>query len=307
MYEIIENNQAELMENIDLQEIYNQWIEYIDSSRATINTYNKCIRQFFIYMQENNITKPTRTDVMSYRDSLLHSKKPATVQTYIISLRQFFNYTEVNGYYPNIAKNIKGAKIDKGFKKDYLTKNQITNLVKSIDRSTTQGRRDYAILCLMLTTGIRTIEVVRAKCEDIKPVGNDVVLFVQGKGHTDRNEYVKLAPVVLDAINDYLKDIPKQEYLFVSLSNKNLYGQLTTRSVSRLVKEHLKDANYNSDRLTAHSLRHTAITQMLLNGATLEEAQQVARHKSINTTMIYSHALKRANNNSELRLAEAIL
>ena len=54
-------------------------------------------------------------------------------------------------------------------------------------------------------------------------------------------------------------------------------------------------------------MRHTAITQMLLNGATLEEAKQVARHSNINTTLIYNHAIERAKNNSEINLATAIL
>ena len=81
---------------------------------------------------------------------------------------------------------------------------------------------------------------------------------------------------------------------------------MTTRSVSRVVKARLVSSGMDSDRLTAHSLRHTAATLMLVNGASITETQQILGHKNINTTMIYSHALDRAKNNGELRAAGAI-
>lgn len=87
--------------------------------------------------------------------------------------------------------------------------------------------------------------------------------------------------------------------LFVCLSNRNNKQQsrMTKRSISRIVKERLKKAGYDdSERLTAHSLRHSAITLSLLSGATIQQAQQLARHTNINTTMIYAHNLTAENN-----------
>lgn len=81
---------------------------------------------------------------------------------------------------------------------------------------------------------------------------------------------------------------------------------MTTRSVSRIAKQHMVDVGLNSERLTGHSLRHTAATLNLLNGATLEETKQLLGHSNINTTMIYAHALERSKNNSEKRIAKAI-
>lgn len=62
----------------------------------------------------------------------------------------------------------------------------------------------------------------------------------------------------------------------------------------------------DSDFLTGHSMRHTAATLNLLNGGTVEETRQLLGHTNINTTLIYSHALERAKNNSEERIAKAI-
>jgi Site-specific recombinase XerD len=81
---------------------------------------------------------------------------------------------------------------------------------------------------------------------------------------------------------------------------------MTTRSISRVAKESLIDVDLISDRLTAHSFRHTAATLNLLSGGTVEETQQLLDHANINTTLIYSHALERAKNNSEQRIAKAI-
>lgn len=80
----------------------------------------------------------------------------------------------------------------------------------------------------------------------------------------------------------------------------------TRRSISGLVKARLKQAGYNSDRLTAHSLRHTAVTLSLIGGQSLQEVQQFARHINITTTQIYAHNLDRANNKCEETIANAI-
>ena len=81
---------------------------------------------------------------------------------------------------------------------------------------------------------------------------------------------------------------------------------MTTRSISRIIKTRLKGAGYNSDRLTAHSLRHTAVTLSLLSGRSLAEAQQFARHANIATTMIYNHSLDKAKNGCSEAVANLI-
>ena len=136
-----------------------------------------------------------------------------------------------------------------------------------------------------------------------------MALFVQGKGRTDKSEIVKVSDQVERLIRAYLAERGEQDPkapLFASLSDRNNGGRLTTNSISRIVKNRLRACGLDSDRLTAHSLRHTGITLALLHGSTLAEAQQMARHSSINTTMIYNHAIERANNQSEERTTAAI-
>jgi site-specific recombinase XerD len=109
------------------------------------------------------------------------------------------------------------------------------------------------------------------------------------------------------AYRDWLKASRKPATVNLYLGVVRLfYGRLTARSISRMIKNRLKDAGYDDSRLTAHSLRHTCATLNLLGGGSLEETQQLLRHKDISTTQAYSHALTRAKNNSESRVASAI-
>jgi integrase/recombinase XerC len=111
------------------------------------------------------------------------------------------------------------------------------------------------------------------------------------------------------AIRAYLKtrgNAGEKEPLFTSLSNNSKRKRLSTRSISGMVKNRLKEAGYNSERLTAHSLRHTAVTLSLLAGKDITEVQQFARHANIATTMIYNHSLDKAKNSCSEAIAKAI-
>lgn len=290
-------------------ELFSRWITFIDAKDKTVESYTRSIRQFMNYLQDNGITQPTRDDVISYRDNLKLNHKATTVQSYLMAVKQFFRWTDQEGIYPNIADHVKGAKIETGFKKDYLTSKQVGKLLNKVDCTTLKGLRDYAIIALMVTTGMRAIEVERANIEDMRTVADFVALFIQGKGRDDKTEYVKVEPPVEDAIRAYLKargKVEGKDPLFASIAHRNDGERMTTRSISRIVKDAMLEADLNSDRLTAHSLRHTAATLNLLNGGTPEETRQLLRHANINTTLIYSHALERAKNESEARVTKAI-
>ena len=289
--------------------LYESFFQFIDVKEKSIATYKRALKQFFIYMRENNISNPQREDVLNFREALKQDHKATTVQAYIVAVRLFFQWTSQIGKYPNIAEHIKGAKINREHKKDYLTANQVVKVLNKIDTTTLQGKRDYAIVMLMVTCGLRTIEVSRADIEDVSTRGGNTVLYIQGKGRDEKAEYVKLDSEVEDAIRDYLSERGQASLkspLFASTSHNSEGNRLSTRSVSGIVKECLKKAGFNSPRLSAHSLRHTTATINLLNKGTLEETQQLLRHTNINTTMVYLHHLQRETNNSEYRIAGAI-
>lgn len=306
--EVITSASAIQQTRIISDDLYKRFLSYLDVSPRTVETYEKGIRQFMKYAQANGITQPERDDVIAWRDELKQSHKPTTVQGYLTAVKLFFQWMEQEGIYKNVADKIKGAKIQRGHKKDYLTSKQSKKVLEGIDTETMKGLRDYAIIATMITTGLRTIEVARADVRDLRTVGDSTALFIQGKGRDERTEYVKIAPQVEDALRAYLKarGAKQDEPLFTSTSNNNSGNRMTTRSISAIAKDSLTGAGFTSDRLTAHSLRHTAGTLALLNGADLPQVQQLLRHSNINTTMIYMHALDRAKNDSEIKVANAI-
>lgn len=308
---IDDQQQALSIINNDQENLLARFIAFIDATPNTVRTYTTSLRQWFKYLDEYQIQNPTPETVRQYRHQLAEDgKKPTTIQNYIIAVKQFFKWTEEEGLYPDIAKHVKGAKISAEHKKDYLTSGQARHVLELLNEDQTiKGKRNYAMLALMLTMGLRTIEVSRANIEDIRTEGDSTVLYVQGKGHIEKDAIVRMPQHVEQAIRAYLqaRDVSDGAApLFASTSHQNAGQRMTTRSISGIVKQSFIQAGYNSPRLTAHSTRHTAATLNLLNGATLEETQQLLRHVNLQTTEIYAHHLQAAKNKSSQRVDNAI-
>lgn len=293
-----------------LEDLFKRFVVFIDGSPNTVRTYRTSLKQWFKYMQDNSIFRPTPDDVRNYRNYLIITgKKPTTVQNYIAAVKRFFQWTDEENLYPDIARYIKGAKITRNFKKDYLTSQQARSILSSIDQSTLKGKRDYAMLAMMFTMGLRTVEVIRANIEDIRTKGDTTVLYVQSKGHIEKDDLVRMPSHVELAIRRYLSARNASETtdpLFASISNHNNQGRMTTRSIRRIVKSIFISAGFDSPRLTAHSTRHTAATLSLLNGATLQQTQELLRHRNISTTEIYAHNIDATKNPASSEVDKAI-
>lgn len=158
------------------------------------------------------------------------------------------------------------------------------------------------MLLLILTGGLRIIEVQRADIQDIQQIKGQWIIYIQGKGHDEKDAYIKIIDEVKTALDDYLQT--RQPYknndpLFTSTSNRALNERITETSISRLIKNIFRQCGYNSNKLTAHSLRHTSNTLLFKSGADLYKVQQHARHKDPKTTEIYLHTNNRDNDTSE--------
>ena len=310
MNDLTIRTQGAMQAPVFTEDLFARFVGFIDAKPKTVETYTRAIRQLFAFFAARGITQPTREDILSYREELKASgHKPTTVQNYITAARLFFQWLEQERIYPNVAAHIKGAKLDKEHKKDYLTSRQVKTILGKVDRSSLQGLRDYAVLALMITGGLRTIEVSRADVGDLRAAGDNTVLYIQGKGRDEKTEYVKIDGKVEEAIREYIKargSAAQTEPLFASLSNNSKGQRMSTRAISGIVKSHLQAAGFDSEKLTAHSLRHTAVTLSLLAGKNLAEVQQFARHANIATTQIYNHALDKAKNGCSEAIAKAI-
>ncbi|MBQ6034165.1 MAG: tyrosine-type recombinase/integrase [Ruminococcus sp.] len=290
--------------------LLDDFFAFLDVTPKTTATYQRALRRLFKYFTDNGITRPVYDDVLNYKRALEGAgRKPATIALYLAAARRFFAWTEQRGIYPNIAAGVKAPKAERGHKRDFLGAEQLTGIFSRMRHDTLQQRRDYAVMLLMSTCGLRTVEISRANIEDMRTLGGVSVLYVQGKGRKDRTEFVKLPAPVQKAITEYLSlrgNVADTAPLFASCSQRNRNGRMTTRSISRIAKTTMRSAGYNSSRLTAHSLRHSAVTLALLNGADLQDVQAFARHSNIATTTIYSHTVDRIRSTCEDTIYRAI-
>ena len=230
--------------------VIQSFISYLDVSPLTVKAYKAGIARLMYYCEEQGIARPERDDVIAFKKSLQASgRKPATIAAYLSAIRRFFDWTESKGLYPNITKGIKAPKIDKGHKRDFLNAEQIQGMMKGVDRSTLEGKRNFALLALMATGGLRTVEIVRANVEDLSTIGGVPVLYIQGKGRTDKKDFIKLTPEVQQAIREYLSargEVSTLSPLFASLSHRNSGSRLTTRTISNVAKHSMIAAGFNS-------------------------------------------------------------
>ena len=283
---------------VSIEKAIELFVAECDIRENSRNVYRRGLQYFFKWVENTGrtISELTRADIITFKDSLLSTHSNLSVASYLVALRRFYEWAEGNKLYPNIAKGIKSPKRKNAYLKEHLRENQIAELLKHFEGNT----RDYAIVNLLLRTGLRCIEVVRANVEDITFKGGQRILRVWGKGRDERDAFVVLTDKAYAPIKAYLNtrgSTTLKEPLFISTSNRNLKGRLTTRSISKICKEGFRAIGIDGKEYTAHSLRHTTAVLLLKNGS-LADVQSVLRHSSPATSQIYTKSIE-----EELRLA----
>lgn len=242
--------------------------------------------------------------------------KPNTIAQYLRSIAQFFKWAANNGLYNDIAANIHGPKVpNDNHHKEALTAGEVLDIERSItarataktdaareaakdtagriQRSEEQGKRLYAIYSLAVNAGLRTVEISRANVKDFETKGGEAWLFVWGKGRAEADQKKALAPEVAAAITDYLQsrtDRPTgNSPLFVATGNRSKGKRIATTTISTMLKSAMKEAGYNSEKITAHSLRHTTGTAIQQITGNIYTTQKYMRHCNPATTEIYVH------------------
>lgn len=280
-----------------------------DVKQSSRDLYTRTLDAFFDWVTTSGRTVAALTvaDLIAYKDELLNGGKSSlTVASYVNSLRRFFEWTEAVKLYPNVGKGLHAPKRQQAFRKQPLTVEQVGNLLR-YERAE-QSPRDFAIINLLVRTGLRCVEVVRANVGDITYKGGKRVLLVQGKGHDEKDNFVILTDAAFTPIAEYLNtrtDATATAPLFTSESHNNVGGRMTTRAVSAIAKQGLKSVGLNNRVFTAHSLRHTTAVNILRAGGSLEQVQYTLRHANPATTQIYTATLRdeqRLNNGGELML-----
>ena len=128
-------------------DLFNRFIDYTDRKDSTIKGYLTCIRQFMKWLNENQISQPQREDIKAYRTYLANSGlATGTQQQYLRAVKHFFKWTAAEGFYPNVADNIHGAKTKTDIhRRDAFQLEDVPKIAGTIDRSTENGKRLYRL------------------------------------------------------------------------------------------------------------------------------------------------------------------
>lgn len=280
-------------------------IANVDITDTTIKGYRVCIRQFLKWLKDNQINQPTRDDIKAYKLYLKNSNYTnGTKNQYIRAVKHLFKWLNSEGLYPNISDNIKGFKvIADNTKKDAFTEQEIKKIIDDIDTTSVIGKRDKAIILLMLVGGLRITEIHNMDIQDIEIKNNEYIINIMGKGHTEKDNYIKVIKPIYDVLKDYLDTRPNKrgiDPLFTSTSNRALNKRITKETLSQIIKNRFRDSGFNSKKLTAHSIRHTTATLLLKSGADIYKTQHHLRHQDPKTTEIYINLNNKEQDTSEL-------
>ena len=237
-------------------------------------------------------------NVNAYLESLAATgTRPSTIQRRVAALRGFFAWLIALGLLDkNPADRHLIRRTQRSRRRDrvitYLTREEARRLYEATEGNGITCIRDQALIQVLLHCVLRRSEACAMDFEHLRQIGEHWVLDLPAtKGGAD--QYVKVPPHVATAI------LAHQEHygygagpVWRSLSNNGKGRRLSTTSVYNIVRNAAARAGLQAN-VGAHTLRHTGCTLAIEAGATLQQVQHHARHKSLETTMIYVHQRER--------------
>lgn len=275
--------------------------------------------QDFIAFAQVSPDQVTQDHVIAYRRHLTTSPSPktgkplsqTTVNQKLSALSAFFDFAQgrhlradnpVDGVArENVTPYGKATWLDPDEDED-------RRLLRAIDPSTTQGRRDRAIMLLFLTQALRVDEVAGLTVGSLRRQGSKTFLTYRRKG--GEVEEVILAGEAVEAIDAYLADRPgltPSSPLFTATDRgrraaevglgRDLDGEtpLTDRAIRYLVKHYCDRAFGRGHGIHPHSLRHTAAQVAAGEGLSVTEVSRLLKHKSMAVTTVYLHSTRKTD------------
>ncbi len=271
-----------------------KFLKYLEIERNvsshTLRAYKRDLKDFSEYCNSN----PENIDMIDIRgfiSELINKRKSkTTVSRKLATLRSFLSYLYQEGYVKiNQAKLVPTPKAPKHLP-NFLSIDDVFNLVQSPEGIGLLPVRDRAILELLYSSGLRVSEVAGLNIDDLNM--RDGMVKVRGKGKKER--VVPVGNKAIDALKSYL--IERKLYKkkkSISDSDNALFlnrdgGRLTDRQIRRIVVKYARAIGIDG-QIGPHALRHTFATHMLFGGADLRVIQELLGHSSLSTTQKYTH------------------
>ena len=282
-----------------MKSILSKFIYYqevvLNKSFNTVKSYKKDLEQFVDYLINNEgINDFNEVEVFTFRSFIAYLNlelkvNKRSINRKLSAIRTFFKYLLENGYIEeNKTVYISTPKFEKALP-NYLTKDDFDKIRENINLEKILGLRDRAIVELLYSSGIRSMELLDLNESMINFSEREIRVI--GKGNKERITFFNntAKKYILEYIErkkkeykNYTKDI-----LFV---NKN-GEKLDSRSLRRLITNYGKKSNLNKE-VTPHVFRHSFATELLNQGVDIRYVQELLGHSSIATTQFYTHISK---------------
>lgn len=179
--------------------------------------------------------------------------------------------------------------VPKAWTRRPLTREEITTFLESIDVTSPVGLRDRALFELIYSSGLRVSEAAALKVADIDFERR--LMIVRGK--FDRDRMVPLSEVARDFLEHHLGaklDSP-ETWVFAGTRGATGGRHLRSTSISERFRSLLREFDMDRPEISTHSIRHSTATHLLENGASVRHVQELLGHRSIESTVRYTHVM----------------
>lgn len=274
------------------------------ASEHTRRAYRTDLEQFYgtDYVALDSVRRTTHLHVDAHLELLQREGRPLTsVKRRLTALRSFFRWCVAKKYLaedpsdPNLIRKLPAIRPEDRTV-IFLSRTEARRLIDAAGAHPVTGARDRALIVALVFLALRRSEAAAMDTEHFHAVGGYTVLELP---HTKGGRFgeVKVPSIVLREIQAYDDLSGPSRPLWRSFSNRNRGERLTPNMIYRIVRRLSQEAGL-AHRIGAHALRHTACTLAIEGGAAVQQVQQHARHRSINTTIQYVHARDRLENNA---------
>jgi site-specific recombinase XerC len=249
----------------------------------TRGTYERTLREFMRWVRLEPEFECSSKEIERYKKFLLFKRKlsPVSVTMYLSSVRKFFDFLVARGVlFSNPAKAVKGGETNPQHSRKSISVHEVQLLIQAIERKDEIGFRDFAVVKLMITCGLSEIELIRADIGDIKTKKGVMIISLQLKGKKTKEQSAVIPKDTKDALKNYLAfrtNAKENEPLFMSAGNRTRGQRMTSRGIRERINFYLEKAgikNGEARKITALSLRLTAIKTMAEQGASVDEIRK---------------------------------
>jgi site-specific recombinase XerD len=282
---------------MQLKELISEYGKHLQQARGVAENTR---HQYIHYVQR--FLSETFTDVIQDK---LRQLQPSELIQYVIrqkehhhapvlksmltALRSFLRYLQMKGLCEarlvNAVPSLPAWKLSRI--PNYLTKEQLRKFLASFDRESPTGRRDYAIALCLARLGLRGKEVTHLALDDIDWRSGTLRI---NSSKARRFSSLPLPEDVGKAIVSYLRNgrpLTEERHLFVC--HRHRIGQpLQSAAIRNIIRRRFKHTGMKVSSGGTHILRHTVATHMVQQGVSIKEVADFLRHRSLDTTVIYT-------------------